>query len=75
MKLFNICFQLLFGIVSGFFLGKYFFKKVHYRGPNSNEVRNTVFQTEDDQYVMFDVEMCLCPPSAKNLFKEKSKIE
>lgn len=63
---------LFMGMISGYFLGKYYLhNRVQYRGPNSNDVRKTVYQTENGEYVMFDIDMCLCPPSAKYLFQEK----
>jgi len=46
---------------------------VQYAGPNSNEIRKYTYKIDDNKYLKFDVEMCVCSPSAKNLFKEKMK--
>lgn len=60
--------------ILGLLLGRYFlFHNIQYTGPNSNDVRQNVYKISDDQYIKYDIEMCLCPPSAKNLFKEKLK--
>lgn len=75
--MFNICaifwifFQLVFGFLSGYMLGNYMCKKIEYRGPNSNEIRSNVYDVGNGEYVQFDVDMCLCPPSQKNLYKER----
>lgn len=58
------------GAIIGLVLGRYLlFKKILYKGPNSNDVRKNVYKVSDDEYVRFDIEMCVCPPSYKNMHK------
>ena len=62
--------------VSGIVIGKYLiFQNTIYSGPNSNEIRKNVYKISENEYIQYDIEMCICPPSAKNLFKEKMKKE
>ena len=73
MYFINSFLALFFGLFSGILLGKYgLFNTVIYQGPNSNIIRETIYKT-GNKYVMFDIIMCVCPPSTKNLFKEKLK--
>lgn len=70
----------LTALLTGFLFGKYMvFNKIHHKGPNSNVIRSMVYRTTGangiDEYIKFDIEMCICPPSAKNLYKEKMKKE
>jgi hypothetical protein len=63
-------------MIIGVLIGRYvLFRHVSYAGPNSNNVRKFVYKIADGQYIKYDIEMCVCPPSAKNLYKEKMKKE
>jgi hypothetical protein len=64
--------KIIIGTIIGLLFGKFLiFKNVVYRGPNSNKVRKNVYKIDDDKYMRFDIEICICPPSSKNLYKEK----
>lgn len=71
MNLFNICFFILLFFFFGYFLGNFLLKKVIYKGPNSNIIKKYIYHVNNNEYYQFEIEMCICPPSSRNLYKNK----
>jgi hypothetical protein len=55
---------IILGFIFGFIFGKLvIFSKTIYKGPNSNIIRKNVYKTSENEYIKFDIEMCICIPN------------
>jgi hypothetical protein len=56
---------LILGFTFGFIIGRYLlFTNIVYKGPNSNVIRSNVYKISDNEYIKFDIDMCICIPNS-----------
>lgn len=52
--------NMIFGFIAGVILYKLFLKDTPHHGPNSNDIKQYVYQ-KDDKYYKFHSQICPCP--------------
>lgn len=67
---------LIIGLSVGLILGYYMFKKINYKGPDSNIVVNEIYAESDGKKYKWIPKVCICPISySMNKLKDPNYID
>lgn len=53
--------SVIFGFISGILVYRLFLKKDYPHGPDSNYIKQYIYQDSDNKYYKFDSQICPCP--------------
>lgn len=62
---------IIIGLCVGLIIGIFLFKRVKYKGPDSNEIKKKIYEDENGKYKWIP-KVCICPIS-HSLFKLKDE--
>jgi hypothetical protein len=69
--IFNIIIAIILGLCVGFLIGSMLFKKIIYKGPDSNEIKKNIYKDDNGKY-KWKPKVCICP-ILHSMFKLKDK--